>query len=173
MGRLSAAPKSEFPIPFARLYDHLCWADRKVLESLRSTENPPARALALYAHVLGAEHVWLTRIHSKPAAVAVWPSLTIDECEELANANCEAFGSLVKTLTPASLAKQIAYTNTAGASFISTLEDILVHVALHGSYHRGQIAISLRESGEVPAPTDYIAFARGSSAAIRTTPART
>ncbi|HLA14614.1 MAG TPA: DinB family protein [Gemmatimonadaceae bacterium] len=156
-------------MPFARLYDHLCWADRQVLERLRSTGNPPARALALYAHVLGAEHVWLMRIHSRPATVAVWPSLTLDECEALASANCEAFGQLVKTLTPASLATPIAYRNTAGESFISTLEDILAHVALHGSYHRGQIATTLRESGEVPASTDYIVFARGSSAAAGST----
>ena len=154
-------------ISFARLYDHLCWADRKVLESLRSTANPSARALGLYGHVLGAEHVWLMRIHSKPAAVAVWPSLTLDQCEEIASANCESFGQLVRSLTPASLAKEIRYSNSAGASFTSTLEDILVHVAMHGSYHRGQIAMSLRESGEAPAPTDYIAFARGSPAATR------
>jgi len=117
--------------------------------------------------VLGAEHVWVTRIQSKPASVAVWPSLTLDECEAIAAANREAFDQLVKTLTPAALASQIPYRNSAGASFVSTLEDILLHVALHGSYHRGQIAISMRDSGEVPAPTDYIAFARGSPAATR------
>lgn len=116
--------------------------------------------------MLGAEHVWLMRIQSKPATVAVWPSLTLDECEELAYANCEAFGQLVKTLTPVSLANPIAYKNTAGDSFVSTLEDILTHVALHGAYHRAQVAATLRESGEVPATTDYIAFTRGSPAAI-------
>lgn len=115
--------------------------------------------------MLGAEHVWLMRIHSKPATVAVWPSLTLEECEALAYANCEAFRQLVETLTPVSLARPVAYRNTAGVSFVSTLEDILAHVALHGAYHRGQIATTLRESGEVPASTDYIVFARESPAA--------
>lgn len=112
------------------------------------------------------------RIHAKPATVAVWPSLTIDQCEELAYANCEAFGRLLSTVTPAALSTPIAYTNTAGVSFVSTLEDILAHVALHGSYHRGQIAIALREAGQAPAPTDYIAFARGAPAATHAVSAR-
>jgi uncharacterized damage-inducible protein DinB len=40
-------------------------------------------------------------------------------------------------------------------------------VALHGAYHRGQIAAALRGAGAVPEPTDFIAFARGSAAATR------
>lgn len=105
------------------------------------------------------------RIHSKPSSVAVWPSLTVDECEELAYANCEAFGRLLSTVTATALATPIGYTNTAGVSFVSTLEDILAHVVLHGSYHRGQIATALREAGQAPVSTDYIVFARGSPAA--------
>lgn len=76
---------------FSRLYDHLYWADRKVLESLRSARNAPARAVELYGHVLGAEHVWLARIHGTPAAVAVWPLLTLEQCDEIAGVNRESF----------------------------------------------------------------------------------
>jgi uncharacterized damage-inducible protein DinB len=61
----------------------------------------------------------------------------------------------------------ITYRNSAGEEFTSSLEDILTHVAMHGSYHRGQVAAWMRQSGETPTPTDYIAFARGSPAATR------
>jgi uncharacterized damage-inducible protein DinB len=154
---------------FRRLYDHLQWADRKVLESLRSAGNPPAKAAEVFAHVLGSEHVWLSRIHGRPATLAVWPSLTLDQCEKIARENADSFNALVKTLTPSALAREITYRNSAGATFTSSLEDILTHVALHGSYHRGQVAASLRAAGETPSPTDYIAFTRGSPAATRTT----
>jgi hypothetical protein len=40
-----------------KLLDHLEWADRRVLDSLRAMPHPDQRALDLYAHVLGAEHV--------------------------------------------------------------------------------------------------------------------
>lgn len=150
------------------MFDHMEWADRKVLDSLRSAQNPPAKALEIYAHVLGSEHVWLSRIQGKPGAVAVWPTLTLDQCETLARENSESLKRLVASTTPDSLEREISYRNSAGASFTSTLGDILTHVALHGSYHRGQVAALLRAAGETPAPTDYIAFTRGSPAATRT-----
>lgn len=154
-------------LPFARLYDHLHWADRKVLESLGVAQNPPARAIQIFSHVLGAEHVWLARIRGNPATIAVWPSLTLDQCEQVAAENADAFRTLVLDLTPESLEREISYRNSAGRSFVSTLEDILTHVALHGSYHRGQIAMLLRAADETPAPTDYIGFVRGAPAATR------
>jgi uncharacterized damage-inducible protein DinB len=42
-----------------------------------------------------------------------------------------------------------------------------VHVAMHGSYHRGQITMLVRDAGAEPQPTDYIAFVRGAPAATR------
>jgi uncharacterized damage-inducible protein DinB len=47
------------------------------------------------------------------------------------------------------------------------VDDILLHVALHGSYHRGQVALLVREAANKPAPTDYIGFVRGVPAATR------
>ena len=41
----------------------------------------------------------------------------------------------------------------------------LLHVPLHGQYHRGKINLLLRQAGRQPAPTDYITFVRGVSAA--------
>ena len=36
------------------------------------------------------------------------------------------------------------------------MADILSHVVLHASYHRGQIASAMREAGGTPAYTDFI-----------------
>jgi len=52
-------------------------------------------------------------------------------------------------------------------AFRSRVEDILLHVVLHGCYHRGQVAIALREAGAEPSATDFIAFVRGVPAATR------
>jgi len=38
---------------------------------------------------------------------------------------------------------------------------------MHGCYHRGQVAMLIRDGGGTPAPTDYIAFVRGAPAATR------
>jgi uncharacterized damage-inducible protein DinB len=61
---------------------------------------------------------------------------------------------------PETLAREIDYRNSTGTQFRNTVSDILTHVVLHGSYHRGQIARLTREAGGTPAVTDYIAFVR-------------
>jgi len=79
----------------------------------------------------------------------------------------DGFAALAEAITEAELRLSIAYRNSAGDAFQSTVEEILHHVFLHGAYHRGQVAMWLRSAGAEPAPTDYIAFARGAPAATR------
>ena len=143
------------------------WADRLVLAGVRNASGPSPKVVEVYSHILGAEHVWLSRINAVAPRFAVWPALTIDEAERLAAANIEGYRMILSGITAETLDAPITYRNSAGDQFTSTLDDILTHVALHGSYHRGQIAASLRAAGQVPNPTDYIAFSRGAPAATR------
>ena len=150
-----------------QLVDHLRWADARVLAGLRAAPGSDPRALELYAHVLGAEQVWVSRALGRPSPVAVWPSLTLDECEALAMRNATELLNLVSNADPAALRREVLYVNSAGHSFRSTVQDIALHVAMHGSYHRGQVALLVRAAGGEPSPTDFIAFTRGAPTAIR------
>jgi uncharacterized damage-inducible protein DinB len=93
--------------------------------------------------------------------------LTLDGCARLAVENIAALRRLLADATPELLARDVRYTNSAGRTYDSKLDDILLHVALHGTYHRGQVALIVRMAGGVPAPTDYIAYVRGDPAATR------
>ncbi len=117
--------------------------------------------------MLGAEQVWLARLRQTAPTTAVWPRLDLAACARLAQATHAGYAAILAELSAATLSRVISYVNSAGNSFSSTIEDILVHVAMHGSYHRGQVALLLREAGAEPSPTDYIAFVRGSPAATR------
>ena len=128
--------------------------------------TPVPRALALLAHVIGAEAVWLARLEQRPVEVAVWPTLTVDECEALARRTHEGLRTLAAQDAPAA-ERVVHYRNSAGAEFDSRISDVLLHAALHGAYHRGQVELLLRDAGAEPAPTDYIAFVRGAPAAVR------
>ena len=155
------------------LLDHLAWADARVLAGLRESPGGDPRALELFAHVLGAEHVWLSRIRGAEPRVAVWPTLTLEACGNVAAENAAGLRAVLDEAAAAAadgasgLQREIAYVNSAGRAFRSTLADILLHTALHGSYHRGQVALLVRQSGGVPSSTDYIAMARGAPAATR------
>jgi len=146
---------------------HLEWADARALESLRGATVAVPKALELYAHVLGAEHTWLSRISGRAPEHAIWPALDLAQCETLTRENAAELRALAATASDASLARVVAYRNSAGQAFENTLEDILLHVMLHGAYHRGQIALLVRGAGAEPSPTDYITFVRGGPAGRR------
>ena len=149
-----------------RLFAHMRWADLRAHESFRTAKTPP-ETLAVYAHVLGAEHVWLCRLRQVTPRMVVWPALALEQCAELAAENAAGFDRYLSELDEAALATEISYVNSAGQSFRSRVDDILLHVAMHGSYHRGQIASQVRKAGGTPAATDYIGFVRGVPAATR------
>jgi uncharacterized damage-inducible protein DinB len=150
-----------------RLFDHMAWADAKAIGALRKSRGATELAQSELSHILGVEHVWLTRLEQRPATVAVWPTLTVDDCEKLAKQNRAEFLEFLDQQDAESLERTVHYRNSAGAEFDTKISDILLHVALHGSYHRGKVAAALRTCGAEPAPTDYISFVRGVPAATR------
>ncbi len=149
------------------LFRHLWWADEHVLASLAAADPRPPRAVELFAHVVGAELVWLDRVEGAAQGVAVWPDPDLETCTTLRATARRRYETFLDTLRPSDLDRTIHYANSAGKEFDTRLEDILLHVALHGAYHRGQVALVIRDAGAEPRPTDYIAFVRGSPAATR------
>ena len=144
-----------------RLLGHLRWADERALRALRGTASPPGQAVSLYAHLLAAEHVWISRLRGVPASVAIWPELELEGCAALAAENDAALAALADGLSETELRRVVAYRSSAGDAFETTVEDILLQVATHGSYHRGQIALLLRQAGAEPLATDFIVYVRG------------
>jgi len=144
-----------------RLYDHLAWADTLVLEALEKAGTPPEAALRLLGHLFSAERIWLMRLRQEDTSgEAVWADFPLAQCRDVAEASQAGFREIIRSATEDRLAAQVAYRTSKGQPMESSTADILFHVALHGAYHRGQIAALLRREGLEPAGTDYISFAR-------------
>jgi len=152
---------------FVRLLGHQAWADSRVLNALQNASDTPPDALKLFAHILGAEHIWLARLQGVAPTEAVWPDLSLAGCLRVASEDEHGYRDFIFGLNPPALRRIVQYRNSAGRELETAVEDILLHVFLHGAYHRGQIARQLRLAGAVPESTDYIAFARGTPAAGR------
>ena len=145
---------------FKRLLAYDAWANREALSSLRAAGTPPPKALRVLSHLAGAARLWLARLEGgREKPPAVWPELSL---EEAAAALEELAGRWTKfaALDDSSLARPVSYTNSKGEPWTSSVGDILMHVVLHGGYHRGQIASELRAAGHPPAYTDYIEAVR-------------
>lgn len=141
-----------------QLYNHDWWANDQIMAELRR-EAPDPETKRLFTHVIATEHLWLSRIDMVKPRVAVWPTLSLDEIAALDAENRQRLRELLRR--PDDTGEQIVhYRNSAGNEFDNTVRDILIHIALHGHYHRGQIARAMRTAGREPVYTDYIGFVR-------------
>ncbi|KEQ25143.1 DinB family protein [Paenibacillus tyrfis] len=145
-----------------KLFEHLNWANLRILERLRSGEaGSHPKAVGLFAHILQAERIWLTRLQGKDSsALTVWPEADLDFCGRMAEQNHEDYTAYLAGLTAAEWDRVFRYTNQSGKVFDNSVGDILTHVALHGQYHRGQINALLRADGAEPVNVDFITFVR-------------
>ena len=134
-----------------RLFAYDDWANHLEVEHLRAASTP--RALTLLAHIVGTQWLWYARLRDEKPRMPVWPELTLDDCERSLDLLRGHWSEYVET---APLDQSIAYTNSKGEPWTSRIDDVLTHVVLHGTYHRGQIATVLRGAELEPAYTDYI-----------------
>ena len=144
---------------------HMRWADELVANALASAERRPERTLqadpvGVFAHIAAAEHLWYARVVGAAPAHAVWPDLPPAESRAIAKQHADLFEQLVAGGGESGLGRMVSYRNSAGRDFRNTVGDIVTHVTMHGSYHRGQIARLIRASGGEPPYTDYIQFVR-------------
>ena len=148
-----------------RLFAHAVQADLAIERALLSA-GLPTDAWREYLHIIGAGEIWLARLDSRPALLEVWPELTAEQAPRERERIATGFAVLLAARTDANLERLVGYTNSAGQSFSTAEEDILLHVAMHAQYHRGKVNALLRANGHEPAPVDFITYVRGAPAAI-------
>jgi uncharacterized damage-inducible protein DinB len=141
---------------YDRLFSYDDWANREEVALLRGI-GAPKPALRLLAHIIGAQWLWLARLRNEKPRMGVWPELTLDQCGSELDPLRGAWTYILQHVDHDST---IDYRNTKGEQWTSSVDDVLMHVILHGSYHRGQIATVVRQGGETPAYTDYIQATR-------------
>jgi uncharacterized damage-inducible protein DinB len=132
------------------------WANREVLAGLRACGVRTGRSGRLMAHIFSAERLWLERLKHQPQSLPVWPEFGLDECQAQAAELDRLWRPYLNQTAPSWLSEEIAYRNSKGEAWTSTVEDILTHVVMHSAYHRGQIASDMRAQGHTPVYTDFI-----------------
>src|SRR5262249_9196293 len=137
-------------------YDH--WANRECLTVLGASNPGPPKGIRLIAHTLSAQNLWLERLLGQQQTIAVWPEATINDCEALAEKMSLAWKNYLSSRPGMDF--EIKYRNSKGEPWSSRVEDVLIHVLMHSTYHRGQVALEMRAAGNQPAYTDFIHVVR-------------
>ena len=144
-----------------RLFAWDAWANRATLASLSAAAPaPPTAALRRMAHIVGAEWLWMARLAGETKPMAVWPALTLSDCDREAARLDAAWTGRLGALSEEALARRVSYVNSKGESWENSEGDVLMHTVLHSAHHRGQIASDLRAGGFEPAYTDFIEAVR-------------
>jgi uncharacterized damage-inducible protein DinB len=134
------------------LYDYHRWANRRLFDFAAALGEEAcarevgaqfslARVHRMFAHIYGADSLWLTRwqgtspvtvpgaeLTSMAAVRRAWDTFEVEQTAFLAG------------LKDADLPRVVDYKNTEGKAFRAPLGQLMVHVANHATHHRSEIA---------------------------------
>lgn len=144
---------------FIKLYQYNEWANRRVLAALESQMVDDEKILSLFSHLLSANFLWLHRIKGlPPPALELWKTYPLTRLRELVDEGSRLWNDFVASTDDFN--RTLKYKNYVGDYYENNVEHIMMHLVNHGTYHRGQIALLLRQKGYEPVNTDLITWDR-------------
>ncbi|MFX0184406.1 MAG: DinB family protein [Candidatus Hodarchaeota archaeon] len=158
---------------FIKLAKLNMWANSRFREALRALElndllkeTPYGVILDLIIHIFEALNVWLERMKKKPPVDQRKTSTDYKSLSEVLsawNTADQLFLQVIESLLDdENFNQKIRYRRRGEqTTYEVELGDIILHMSHHGFYHRGQLALILRQYGYNPAPpTDANKFFR-------------
>ena len=157
-----------------QLYDYNLWANHRILDACSAlTQQQFAQRIEssfpsvreTLVHICAAEWIWLERWLGRSPGTEEWEQFgrELTDFARLRTYWADREGKLksfVAALTPERLAAPFQIRTVAGKIYIQPLWQMLQHLVNHGSYHRGQVTMMLRQLGANPIGTDLITFYR-------------
>src|SRR3990172_8985050 len=117
------------------------WANQSACESILKTESVDQKAIKLFSHIIASQKIWLSRIESKgDNPVSPWELFPLEDCLLLSNQVGKEWIQFIDESSEDKFLREIIYINSQGKKFNNRIENILIHVVNHSTYHRGQIA---------------------------------
>ena len=151
---------------FLKLYQYNAWANKRVIGCLERQSVSDEKILTLFSHLLSAQFIWLYRIKGlSTASFQLWKKFELSDLRSMVEESSRQWLEYINE-TP-SFNRTLKYTNFVGDPFENNVEHIMIHLVNHGTYHRGQVALLLRERGLEPVNTDFITFDRVQSGQLK------
>lgn len=144
---------------FLKLYQYNVWANKKVLECLTRQKVTDEKILTLMSHVLAAQFIWLNRIKGlPPSPYKLWHQYSLEELTKMAGEVGQNWLEFVRNNDD--FGRELTYNNYVGDPYVNKVENIMIHLVNHSTYHRAQVALLLRQNGYEPVNTDFITYDR-------------
>jgi uncharacterized damage-inducible protein DinB len=165
------------------LFRYNRWANDQVLDAASTIPaaaflhqlhpQPEGSIRGVLTHVVWSEWIWLQRwkgvtdLVFQPADFSQVPGEllfraddfpAVEPLRERFTAVAKGTSEYLRTLLPGDLERMVTYRTPSGAVWSCVLWRQLVHAVNHSTYHRGQVAVLLRERGYAPRPSDFAGF---------------
>jgi uncharacterized damage-inducible protein DinB len=151
------------------LYAYNRWANRRVLKTsqflkwqdfIQDLGASHGSIRGTLVHILWGEWLWLRRWRDEspkqvfaPEEFSDWAAL-----ESQWSAVEEEQNAFLEKLTDELLIRGVSYENLQGVRWEYSLAEMMQHLVNHSSYHRGQVAVLLRQLGQTPLAGDFLVF---------------
>lgn len=110
-------------------------------------------------HVVAAQFLWLHRIKGLPAPdVKLWGEYSLDQLLKLSERAGKEWLEYIESTD--NFDRMLTYKNYVNEPYTNNVENIMIHLVNHSSYHRAQVAMLLRQKGYEPINTDFITYDR-------------
>lgn len=151
------------------LYAHNEWANNIILDRAAELTDDELRdsggasfdsILASLAHIGAAQFGWHDRwikgLDSNVSVREIQLSDSFDGVRGMFTSSHAGIRDFLGSATEEQLDSDLVYQNSDKVQFQRVLWQILVHVANHSAYHRGEIALMLSRLGHSPGDLDFI-----------------
>jgi uncharacterized damage-inducible protein DinB len=153
--------------PYSPLVSYKQWADRGLCDVAAQNiakldAADAAILLRILDHIHVVDQIFQHHLQGIPHAFTAPRSETVPDLEALASAMRKVdawYASHVGNCSAKDFDEPIAFTFTSGKSARMTRGEILLHVCLHGTYHRGNAGLILLKNGIQPSAdsvTDFL-----------------
>jgi len=144
---------------FLKLYAYNEWANRRVLKAIVGQGVTDEKTLSLFSHQMVANYLWLHRIKGlDPPPYELWKTYPTNQLEKMVE---EVSGLWLRFIEAnENFNRILKYKNYVDEYYENNVENIMIHLVNHGTYHRGQIALRMRQCGYLPINTDFITYDR-------------
>ena len=151
-----------------KLYRYNDWANARLLDAAAKL-SPEQQSQDLggsfhsvrevIAHMVVTEWAWLQRwCGVNPAAAPGWAEESVSELAARLKKVEESRSLFLTGLSEAALSTRIDFTYMSGNAGSHEVQDLLIHVVNHATYHRGQLTSMIRQLGNEPPSTDFVVF---------------
>ena len=152
---------------YSQLIDIKRWADRGLYDVVsrnfgRLTNEEASIMLRILDHIHVVDRIFQHHLRGLPHTFQAPRSAKMPELQALADSVAEVgdwYASYVDSLTDSDFEQSVDFVFTSGKPARLRRGEIILHVCLHGTYHRGNAGAVLQLKGITPsrdAITDYL-----------------